>query len=129
MHRHRILLVEDETELASLLGELLSDFDAEVRVAANLAEAESHLGSFRPCVVVSDLTLPDVDRDDLIPRLRARVGETPIVLMSAIAASELHRFAEEQGAQGFVAKPFELEEFERSVVYRCEEEEAAAPAP
>lgn len=128
MHRHRALLIEDESELATLLGELLSDFDFEVRVAGSLAEAESHLGSFRPCVVITDLTLPDVDREDLIPRLRTRVGETPIVLMSAIAASELHRFAREQGAQGAVAKPFELEEFERSVVFRCQEE-AAAPAP
>lgn len=128
MHRHKILLIEDEAELASLLGELLSDLDAEVRVAADLAEAENHLATFHPCVVVTDLTLPDVDRDDLIPRLRARVGGTPIVLMSAIAASELHRFAQEQGAQGSVAKPFELEEFEQSVVFRCGEE-LAAQAP
>lgn len=127
MHHHRILLIEDEKDLADLLGELLSDFDFEVRVAMSLAEAEEHLDAFHPCAVITDLTLPDIEREELIPRLRARVGDAPIVLMSAIAESELHRFAEEQGAQGALAKPFELEEFERSVMFRCPDQ-AVQPA-
>jgi len=126
MHRHRVLLIEDEAELAELLGELLRDFEYDVRIAGSLAEAEGHLAGFQPCAVVTDLTLPDVAREDVVGRLRDRVGQAPIILMSAIAASELRRMAEEQGAQGAISKPFELDEFERAVRFDCPETLAEA---
>ena len=111
MHRHRILLIEDEAELAQQLG-----------------EAEEHLASFQPCAVVTDLTLPDVPREDVVSRLRNHVGGSPIILMSAIAASELRRTAEEQGAQGAISKPFELDEFEQAVRFDCPETETHVEA-
>ena len=121
MHRHRVLLIEDEAELAELLGELLRDFDYDVRVAGSLGQAEEHLADFRPCAVVTDVTLPDVGRQELVAKLRAHVGTAPIVLMSAIAAAELRRMADEQGAQGAISKPFELEDFEKAVRFDCAE--------
>ena len=128
MHRHRVLLIEDEAELAELLGELLCDFEYEVRIAGSIAAAEEHLADFRPCAVVTDVTLPDVGRDELVARLRQGVGAAPIVLMSAIAPAELRRMAAEQGAQGAISKPFELEEFERAVRFDCAEAEAQPTA-
>lgn len=128
MHRHRVLLIEDEAELAELLGELLCDFDYDVRLAGTIGEAEEHLAGFSPCAVVTDLTLPDVAREEVVERLRAYVGGTPIVLMSAISPAELRRFAEEHGAQGAIPKPFDLEEFEKTVLFQCPETEHA-PAP
>ncbi|WP_373047062.1 response regulator transcription factor [Vulgatibacter sp.] len=121
MHRHRVLLIEDEAELAELLGELLRDFDYDVRVAGSIGQAEEHLATWHPCAVVTDVTLPDVSRDDLVPRLRGEVGNAPIVLMSAIAPGDLRKMAEEQGAQGVISKPFELDEFERAVRFECAE--------
>lgn len=129
MHRHRVLLIEDEKELAELLGELLADLGYEVRIAASMGAARMQLAAFAPCAVVTDLTLPDVERSELVPTLRPLVGGAPIVLMSAIAASELRRLAEEQGAEGAISKPFELEQFEQAVRFECppEAEEEAAP--
>jgi two-component system OmpR family response regulator len=127
MHSHRVLLIEDEEELADLLGELLRDFEYDVRVAGSLAAADKHLADFKPCAVVTDVTLPDVGRDELVEELRQRVGAAPILLMSAIAPSELRRMASEQGAQGAISKPFELEEFERAVRFECPET-AAQPS-
>ena len=127
MHTHRVLLIEDEAELAELLGELLRDFEYDVRVAGSLAAADEHLADFQPCAVVTDVTLPDVGRDELVEELRQRVGAAPILLMSAIAPSELRRMASEQGAQGAISKPFELEEFERAVRFECPET-AAQPS-
>lgn len=127
MHRHRVLLIEDESELAELLGELLRDFDYDVRIAGSLGQAEEHLVEFHPCAVVTDLTLPDVARENVVSRLRQHVGSAPVILMSAIAASELRRTAEEQGAQGAISKPFELDEFERAVRFDCPETAAEHP--
>ena len=127
MHRHAVLLIEDEEELASLLGELLRDLDYEVRVAGSFGEAKEMLTDFRPCTVVSDLTLPDVPREELVARLREEVGDLPIRLMSAIAESELRRFALDQGAQGALSKPFDLDDFERVVVQDCPHGTSAAP--
>lgn len=121
MHRHRVLLIEDEEELAELLGDLLRDIGHEVRVAGSVGEAEEHLAGWLPCAVITDVTLPDVPREELVQRLRARVAATPILLMSAIAASDLRKMAEEQGAQGTIPKPFDLDEFERAVSFECPE--------
>lgn len=128
MHRHRILLIEDEAELAELLGDLLRDFGHEVRVAGSVGEAEEHLRGWPPCAVVTDVTLPDVAREELVQRLRINVGSAPILLMSAIAPSDLRKLAEEQGAQGTIPKPFDLDEFEQAVRFECPEsaEEPAA---
>jgi len=127
MHRHRILLIEDEEELAELLVDLLRDFGYEARSAFSLASAAEQLQEFHPCAVISDVTLPDVERTELVARLREHVGQAPIVLMSAIAPSELRRLATEQGAQGALSKPFELNEFERAMRFECPETEAQQP--
>lgn len=128
MHAHRVLLIEDEPELAELLVELLRDFDYDVRSAESFSAAVEVLSDFRPCAVLSDVTLPDVDRDQLVARLRERVGQAPIVLMSAIAPSELRRLAAEQGAQGAISKPFELSDFEKAVRFECAEAAADQPS-
>ena len=127
MHQHRILLVEDEVELAELLADLVRDLGHEVRTADSLAGAREHLLGFRPCAVISDVTLPDVGRDELVARLRELVGDAPIILMSAITPSELRKLAEEHGAQGVLSKPFELAEFEAAIRFECPESAEERP--
>lgn len=122
-HRHAILLIEDEPELAMLLEELLEAY--EVKSAANMKEALALLESIEPCVVISDLSLPDVPRDEVVATIRGSAPEAPIILMSAIASQDLEETARVQGADRIIPKPFELELFESSLVFGCGEEQAA----
>lgn len=117
MHHHSILLIEDEPELASLLEEILGGH--EVRTANTMEQAVEILRSFEPCVVISDLSLPDVPRSEVIERIRRAAPAPPIILMSAIAPEELAQTGREQGATRIIAKPFDLDEFEGSLTFGC----------
>lgn len=117
MHRHVVLLVEDEPDLASLLAELLTEH--EVHTAPNMAQAEAILRTVEPCAIVSDLTLPDVDRSEVVGRLRAKGGGAAIILMSAIAPQDLEQIAAGQGVDAVISKPFDIDDFERAITFRC----------
>ncbi|MFO7155073.1 MAG: response regulator [Pseudomonadota bacterium] len=123
MHRHAILLIEDEPELALLLEEILEEYD--VQSASNMAQAVELLENFRPCVVISDLSLPDVPREQVVARIRASAPGVPIILMSAVSTQDLEEAAREQGADRIIPKPFEIEIFEASLVFGCGIERSA----
>jgi two-component system KDP operon response regulator KdpE len=125
VHRHTILLIEDEPELAMLLEEILEGYD--VQSAANMGQATELLENLHPCVVISDLSLPDVPRDEVVATIRASAPGVPIILMSAIATQDLEMTAREQGADRIIPKPFEIEIFEASLVFGCGMEEPAPP--
>ncbi len=119
-HRHRILVLEDEPELAELLVEILGDLSHQVESAATMAQALAILDRAPVCAIIADLTLPDVSRDEVVGALRTKSGSASIALMSAIAAPELARMGRTQGIEQVIAKPFDLEEFERALVFGCE---------
>lgn len=116
---HRVLLIEDEPDLVEVLGELLRDQGNEVATAGSLAEADEQLRHFSPCVIFSDLTLPDGSGIEAAHRLRSLARGLPLFLMSAVPASELAELAREAGARGAIAKPFDLTEFEQAVTSGC----------
>lgn len=126
-HRHAILLIEDEPELAALLEEILESYD--VQSASNMGQALELLENFHPCVVISDLSLPDVPREEVVGTIRSAAPHAPIILMSAIATQDLEETAREQGADRIIPKPFELEIFEASLIFRCPSMAAAAESP
>ncbi|HWV37246.1 MAG TPA: response regulator [Vulgatibacter sp.] len=121
MHRHRILVIEDEAELADLLTEILSDLSYEVEQASTMGEALAILDRGPVCAILSDLTLPDIEREQVVHTLRARSGRASIILMSAIASQDLTRLGRQMGVDRVVSKPFDLDEFEDSLVFGCEE--------
>lgn len=120
MHRHQVLVLEDEPELAELLEELLRDLGHEVESAGTMAAALESLGRRPVCAVVADLTLPDVSREEVVPQLRTKSGGASIILMSAIAAHDLDRLGREAGVDRVIPKPFDLDQFERALVFGCE---------
>lgn len=120
MHRHRILVIEDEAELADLLTEILGDLSYDVEQASTMGEALAILDRGPVCTILSDLTLPDVDREQVVHTLRARSGNASIMLMSAIASQDLSRLGRQMGVDRVISKPFDLDEFEHALVFGCE---------
>jgi DNA-binding response OmpR family regulator len=122
---HRVLLIEDEADLVEVLGELLREQGNEVVTAMSLAEADEQLQSFQPCIIVSDLTLPDGSGLDAAQRLRELARGIPLYLMSAVPAADLAALAREAGAHGSIAKPFELSDFEQALAMGCADQAEA----
>ncbi|MHA6689758.1 response regulator transcription factor [Devosia sp. A449] len=106
----RILLVEDEVELARALMTALSRHDFVVDHVATLALAEEAARSEVHAVVILDRKLPDGDGLSLIPKLRAIQAGLPIIMLSALGSPD-HRVAGlETGADDYLAKPFLIDE-------------------
>lgn len=106
----RVLLVEDEPEMASALRVALTRHDMIVDHASDLAEAEAMaaLGSYDAMVL--DRQLPDGDGLALIPKLRTRGNLVPVLVLTARGDLADRVAGLDRGADDYLAKPFAFEE-------------------
>jgi signal transduction histidine kinase/ActR/RegA family two-component response regulator len=107
----RVLVVDDEQDALTLLGEVLETKGAEVHTAASAVEALARFASIRPDVLVSDIGMPEIDGYGFIRRVRSLPssagGATPAVALTAYARTEDVQRAFAEGYQMHVTKPVE----------------------
>jgi PAS domain S-box-containing protein len=103
----RILFVEDEDVLREHLAERLSD-QYIVDTAGNGNDALLAVMRAKPVLVVTDIVMPDMDGVELLKTLRQTPGTRgiPVLLISGRAADEHRIEGFEQGADGFLPKPY-----------------------
>jgi signal transduction histidine kinase len=103
----RLLFVEDEAILREHLAQKLSD-EYVVDTAGNGNEALLAVMRAKPALVVTDIVMPDMDGVELLKTLRQSPGTRaiPVLLISGRAADEYRIEGFEQGADGFLAKPY-----------------------
>jgi DNA-binding response OmpR family regulator len=103
-----VLIVEDDSDIASLLAEILEN---EGYVAVALSDGDDLKDQLdpRPDLIVLDLRLARGSAEQILRSLRARgMGDVPVILLSA--AGDLAERAKELGVSAFLAKPFELDD-------------------
>ena len=106
--RPRVLIVEDDSDIASLLSEILENEGYAAVTVSDNDDLREQLDP-RPDLIVLDLRLTRGSADQILQSVRARgMGDVPVVLLSA--AGDLSERAKELGVSAYVAKPFELEE-------------------
>ena len=111
MPKTRVLIADDHAVVAAALGELLKDrFDIVGIVHDGRALLEA-AGRLRPDVVVTDISMPQLNGLDAIRRLRASHPETRVVVLTMHAEAETAVAAFRAGARGFVLKASPEEEF------------------
>ena len=106
----RLLLVEDEPQMADALTVALSRYDIIVDHAPTLAIAEDAARDNVHDVIVLDRQLPDGDGLSLILHLRSIGSNTPVIVLTAqgTVADRVHGL--DRGADDYLAKPFAVEE-------------------
>jgi two-component system, OmpR family, response regulator MprA len=107
--RPRVLVVEDDADIAGVLRRSLDREGYEVRVAGDGQEALSESGLFEPDAVVLDLGLPLMDGVEVCRRLREG-GDVPILMLTARDAVDARVEGLDSGADDYLVKPFEREE-------------------
>ena len=105
----RILVVDDEPNIAELLSAALTFEGYQVGVASTGAEAIEQVRSFRPHLVMLDGMLPDLDGNEVCRRLRHQGEQMPIVFLTARDTTEDKVEGRSMG-DDYVTKPFSIEE-------------------
>jgi DNA-binding response OmpR family regulator len=106
----RVLLVEDEPEMAAALSAALARHDMVVDCAANLATAAVMAGEEVHDAIVLDRQLPDGDGLSLIAKLRAQGQSTPVLVLTARGDLADRIAGLDRGADDYLGKPFAFEE-------------------
>ncbi len=110
MIRPRLLLVEDDPDLRSMLTELLTENDYAVTAAMD-GQRGLHLGLTQDFdVLLLDRRLPVVEGMDVLSALRARGVTTPVLMLSAMAQPGDRVAGLDAGAEDYLGKPFDVDE-------------------
>ena len=119
----RVLMIEDDHRLASMVRSYLADAGFEVVLAGDAASGLLQLER-QPCeLVLLDLMLPDADGLDLCRRIRA-LSAVPIIMVTARGDTADRIVGLELGADDYLSKPFDPRELlarMRAVLRRREE--------
>jgi two-component system, OmpR family, response regulator MprA len=105
----RVLVVEDDDEIADVLRRSLRQEGHEVRTAGDGVEALDAAVEFVPDLVILDLGLPRLDGVEVLRRLRAE-GDVPILILTARSETEDRVGGLDSGADDYIVKPFERQE-------------------
>jgi DNA-binding response OmpR family regulator len=107
--RPAILLVDDDRTLLSVVSRHLSRAGYDVTTAESGADALKRLDGWWPALMVVDLMMPGMDGFELCRRVK-QLADLPIIVLSAVDASEAKVSALELYAEDYVTKPFDPDE-------------------
>ena len=106
----RLLLVDDEDNLRSMLEAALRHSGFEVHPAATGREALAAVPEVSPDLIVLDVMLPDLDGFVVCQRLRSEGNRTPVLFLTARDATEDKVRGLTMGGDDYLVKPFSLDE-------------------
>src|SRR5579863_3899353 len=110
MNEHRrILVVDDEPQIPRVLRTSLSSHGYDIRVANDGETALEIMKDWTPDLVITDLSMPNMDGLELCRRLRT-TSQVPIVILSVRGEERTKVQALDAGADDYVTKPFGIEE-------------------
>jgi len=100
-----VLVVEDESSIASFVALYLKNAGYTVKTAATGGEALKQVGADQPSLVVLDLNLPDIDGIEVCRRIR-KSADVPIIMLTARDEDVDKIIGLEVGADDYLTKPF-----------------------
>jgi len=111
----RILIAEDDVQLAEGLTRSLRDSGYAVDCVKSGAEADSATAAFEFDLLILDLNLPKMSGLEVLRRLRSRDREMPVLILTAQNGVGDRVRGLDRGADDYLAKPFALEELKARV--------------
>ncbi len=103
--QNKILVVEDEADVRDLLRDILEPEGYQVAMAADGQQGLRALFAERPALVITDLTMPNVDGWRFLARIR-EVSEVPVIILSAVDEEPAKVRGLRTGADDYLTKPF-----------------------
>lgn len=107
-HRSKILIVDDEPEICSMLTEVLSGPARQCLSVGTGRQAYELLSRDRFDAVISDVSMPEMSGLELLNKARVIRPECPVILITGVGTTEWAKDAIRQGAFDYIEKPFDL---------------------
>ena len=123
MPRGRVLVVDDEPEVAEFLRDALIHFGFEVETALTRNDALVLAPLYRPDVILLDLLMPDMPGHVALERFRELDPTVPVIIISGSQDEGVARATSAMGAFDYVMKPFNVQALKRVVAASLEEHE------
>ena len=106
----KILIVEDEPEMQTIIRQFLEKEKFTVETAENFQEGLLKISDYQYDCILLDITLPDGNGLDLLKEIKAQNKTSPIIILSAKDSIDDKVFGLELGADDYLPKPFHLAE-------------------
>lgn len=113
-----ILIVDDNPEICSLIGDYLSKKGYSVITAGSGEEALDKFKSIRPILVMLDVRLPGMDGIMTLRRIREIDEKVGIIMITGVKDQEVFEQAKELGVYEYIVKPFDLNYLDTCVLVR-----------
>jgi CheY-like chemotaxis protein len=110
-----VLLVEDESNFAELLADLLTTDGYEVVVTADGQEAIEKLETLMPDAIISDIVMPRLDGLEMFKKIKSspKTSSIPFLFISGFQDQVILERARRYGVFGILQKPIDIEQIER----------------
>jgi CheY-like chemotaxis protein len=114
-HERKILVVDDDTRLTSLLDEYFTRRGFTVLTAKSGREALERVEKDRPALVLLDIRMPGMDGVEVLRQIKARAPQVEIIVITALKDRALASKSLALGARDYVTKPVDLAYLERLI--------------
>jgi two-component system alkaline phosphatase synthesis response regulator PhoP len=110
--KRRVLIVDDEPSIAKILRKQMEVAGFEVQVAVDGQEGLNKVKEWKPELVILDVMLPKMNGHEVCAAVKGddAVKQIPIIMLTAKAQRQDQDEALKHGAEGYLTKPFQLEE-------------------
>ena len=109
--KQKILLIDDDKTLCEVLGEELEQENYNVSCTFSGKEGLSRLALDTYNLVILDYNMPEMDGYEVLVQVKKTFPTLPVMIITGDADIELQKKFVDMGANEFVKKPFEFEEF------------------
>jgi two-component system KDP operon response regulator KdpE len=120
----KILIVDDEPQITRVLRTALSTQGYSIRIAANGVEGMEAVHAWKPDLLITDVSMPEMNGVELCREVRA-VSEVPIIVLSVRNQELMKIEALDAGADDYVTKPFSIQELQARVRAQLRRKSAA----
>ena len=107
MNKYKVLIVDDIPENIQTLGEMITDFDLDVKIAEGGQEAIDIIDSYTPDIILLDLMMPRVNGWDVIDHVREKYSKNEMVIIVVSLLNNKDNIDEcyELGVNDYITKP------------------------
>lgn len=103
----KLLIVDDEVELCSLLKEYFGGKGYLVEVSHDGVEAIEKVGSFQPDLILLDVRMPKMNGFNVLESIK-KLSSNPVIMISGVIDLAVSKRCLEAGASSYISKPFSL---------------------